>query len=93
LAVLIRNFILLNFVSHFLLDWTKEFAAQPEILEYMKSVARKFDIYKYTKFRHQVKRLTWSEKESKWKVLVLNLDTKEEELVLYDIMQVNIKSC
>jgi cation diffusion facilitator CzcD-associated flavoprotein CzcO len=52
----------------------------------MKSVARKFEIYKYTKFLHQVKCLTWDKNEMKWRVLVLNMDSGEEEILLYDIM-------
>jgi len=67
-------------------DWTKEFASQPEIFEYIKDVAKKFDVYKYAKFRHQVKKLTWNETLLKWEVRVVNLDSNVEKELLFDIV-------
>jgi len=69
-----------------LVDWTKEFAAQPEILEYIKDVAGKYELYKDIQFRTQVTNLTWLETVHKWRVTTLSNETKVQEETLYDIM-------
>jgi cation diffusion facilitator CzcD-associated flavoprotein CzcO len=67
-------------------DWSKDFAAQPEILEYMKSVAKKFDVYKHIKFRHKIHQLKWEDKLYRWKVTVKDLISQEQQVAYYDIV-------
>jgi cation diffusion facilitator CzcD-associated flavoprotein CzcO len=53
-----------------ILDWSKVFSPQHEILEYLKNVAKKYDVNKNIKFGHKVKSFRWDEQTSDWKVLV-----------------------
>ncbi|KAL1957856.1 hypothetical protein VTO42DRAFT_5421 [Malbranchea cinnamomea] len=49
-------------------QWTEEFASGAEIREYWQDVARKYDVYKYVRFRHKVERAEWMPETAKWKV-------------------------
>lgn len=57
-----------NFVSY---------SPAPEILEYFKNVAMKYELYKYIKLSHIITGATWNEVEGKWFVEVKNLMTGE----------------
>ena len=52
----------------------------------MMETAAKYDLYSHIEFNTQVKALTWLEDESKWSVSILNKDTKEEDVKLFDIV-------
>lgn len=47
-------------------NWSRYFSKQPEILEYIRSVARKFDLEKHIRFNSEVDELTWDECSSRW---------------------------
>ncbi|CAO3591624.1 unnamed protein product [Absidia cylindrospora] len=49
-------------------DWTSSYSSQPEILAYMRGVARKYGIYDQTYFNTEVVEVTWLESVKKWKV-------------------------
>lgn len=57
-----------NFISY---------SPAPEILQYFKNVALKYDLYKYIKLSHIITGATWNEDEGKWFVAVKNLTTGE----------------
>ncbi len=54
--------------------WTRTFAGQSEILEYMKHCAGKYGIYPFIRFRTSVTRARWDERTGRWHV---ELDTGE----------------
>ncbi|KAL1981042.1 hypothetical protein VTN96DRAFT_3151 [Rasamsonia emersonii] len=58
-------------------QWTEEFAQGHEIREYWQSVARKFDAYKYFRFRQKVQRAEWVAEETKWKLTIEDLNSGE----------------
>lgn len=58
-------------------QWTEEFAQGHEIREYWQSVARKFDAYKYFRFRQKVQRAEWVAEETKWKLTIEDLNAGE----------------
>ena len=47
-------------------DWSRPFAGQTEILEYLESVATKYGIKHYIRFEHQVRSARWSDKDTRW---------------------------
>lgn len=49
-------------------DWSLTHSPQPEILEYLKGVARKFSIYPKVLFNHEVFKTQWDEKHRVWSV-------------------------
>jgi len=51
-------------------QWSSFFSGGPEILEYVKSVAKKYKIEKYITYNSKVCEAVWNEDEGKWKVKV-----------------------
>jgi cation diffusion facilitator CzcD-associated flavoprotein CzcO len=49
-------------------DWTRAFAGQREILEYMKHCADKYGVRPFIRFRASVKRARWDEGAGRWHV-------------------------
>jgi cation diffusion facilitator CzcD-associated flavoprotein CzcO len=49
-------------------DWSRTFAGQREILEYMKHCAYKYGVYPYIRFGASVKRARWDERAGRWHV-------------------------
>ncbi len=64
------------------------YASQPEILEYLRSVARNSNLYDKIKFRHSVLKSVWDSTISKWKILVQNPQGQKIEYVI-DILYVD----
>lgn len=58
--------------------WTKAFARQPEILEYMKGAADRLDLRRYARLQTEVKKASWDDECTCWRVM---LSTGEEETV------------
>ncbi|KXS95774.1 hypothetical protein AC578_1730 [Pseudocercospora eumusae] len=53
--------------------WSEMYAPQAENLEYLRTVAKENDFYRFIKLRHQVLSAAWSDDESKWTLRVKNL--------------------
>jgi len=49
------------------------YSQAPEILAYFKSVAEKFELYKYIKLLHKVVEARWSETAAQWNLKIENL--------------------
>ena len=49
-------------------DWTRPYAGQAEILEYLESVADKYGIKPWIRFQHEVKAARWQDGENRWQV-------------------------
>ncbi|KAA8911483.1 hypothetical protein FN846DRAFT_1000864 [Sphaerosporella brunnea] len=57
--------------------WSEHYATGPEILEYWKSVARKYEVYKYIRFSRRIKKAEWNVETKRWEVTVENVETGE----------------
>ena len=62
-------------------DWSRPYAPQPEILEYMEDIAHKYGLLPFCRFGHAVARATWDDATSKWTV---HLDNGES--IVSDIL-------
>jgi cation diffusion facilitator CzcD-associated flavoprotein CzcO len=49
-------------------DWTRTFAGQAEILEYMKRCAGKYGVYPFVRFHTSVRSARWDEGQGRWHV-------------------------
>ncbi|KAL0073399.1 hypothetical protein J3Q64DRAFT_1443063 [Phycomyces blakesleeanus] len=49
-------------------NWTEKFSSSPEIKEYIRDVAKRFNVYNDIQFKTHVVRATWLESENKWKL-------------------------
>lgn len=50
------------------LDWTKKYARQPEILQYLRDCVQKLDLVQHIQFRTEVKSASYHEQEKRWHV-------------------------
>jgi cation diffusion facilitator CzcD-associated flavoprotein CzcO len=60
--------------------------SQPEILAYMKTVCKKYGLYKHIRFRRIVTQLIWVESHHHWKANVLNMNTNSLEEFIFRIV-------
>ncbi|KAJ4338243.1 hypothetical protein N0V95_008101 [Ascochyta clinopodiicola] len=60
-------------------DWTRQYPGQEEILEYLRNVANKYQLYKYIRFNTSVEAATWDDSTSRWKVDVKVTGGKDAE--------------
>ncbi|KAI0452991.1 putative monooxygenase [Xylaria acuta] len=58
-------------------NWSRKYPLQPEILEYYKHVADKYDIEKHARFQSIVTSAYWDESSGTWLVSVKDLKTSE----------------
>lgn len=56
-------------------QWSQQFAEGAEIRDYWQGVARKYNVYQYIKFGHQVTGLEWNGSAGKW---VVSLKAQEQ---------------
>jgi len=50
-------------------DWSRPFAGQPEILEYLEHVARKYGVLPFVQFNTEVSAAHWRDKSGEWEVV------------------------
>lgn len=58
-------------------SWSKFYAGAPEILQYWKRVAEKYNVRRFMKLGHKVIEARWNEETSKWHVKVQKVGTDE----------------
>ena len=69
-------------------EWSLNFASQPEIWDYLKNVAKKYDLYTHIRFETEVQKLTWDENLRKWKVTLLDKNSNKIVEEIFDVMYV-----
>ncbi|KAK5992773.1 FAD-binding monooxygenase aflW [Cladobotryum mycophilum] len=67
-------------------QWSEEFAQGPEILNYWKTLARKYEVYKLLKLAHKVESLDWDPQESAWLINVHDLTTDTSRIEKFDFV-------
>jgi len=67
-------------------EWTKNYSPQPEIWKYLERVTKKYGIYQHVRFETPVKSSTWDESTKKWKVVVFDKNSNQEEEQIFDIV-------
>lgn len=70
-------------------DWSRPYAPQPEILEYLEGVADKYGILPYCRFGNAVERAEWSDATSTWTVTLEDGATIESDIVVSAIGMFN----
>jgi cation diffusion facilitator CzcD-associated flavoprotein CzcO len=63
-------------------DWSRPYATQPEILEYMEFCAKKYDVLPHCRFFSEVVRATWNDSSATWTVELESGDRVEAEVVV-----------
>ncbi|GAB2993624.1 NAD(P)/FAD-dependent oxidoreductase [Amycolatopsis acidiphila] len=49
-------------------EWTRAFSPQPEIWDYLRGVAKKYDLYSYIRFDQEMTGARWDAEEHRWHV-------------------------
>jgi len=49
-------------------NWTRSFSPQPEIWDYLRRVARKYDLYRFVRFGQEMTGARWDSDEHRWHV-------------------------
>src|SRR3978361_595630 len=55
-------------------NWSRFYPPGAEFEEYLKSVAKKYEVYKNTKFRHRFITARWLEENGHWEVTLERLE-------------------
>jgi cation diffusion facilitator CzcD-associated flavoprotein CzcO len=63
-------------------DWTRPYAGQAEILEYLEHVVGKYELAPFIKTGNAVKSAHWDDARSLWKLTMANGDTVEAQVVI-----------
>ena len=63
-------------------DWSRPYATQPEILQYLEFCATKYGILPHCRFGSEVVRATWNEQSASWAVELASGDRVEAEIVV-----------
>ena len=67
-------------------EWSKTYAGQQEIWEYLRKTARKNNIYEKIRFRTEITRTEWREDLQQWVLDYTNLETGEQHQTRADIV-------
>ncbi|KAJ4247535.1 hypothetical protein NW762_013215 [Fusarium torreyae] len=59
-------------------EWTSFYSSAPEILQYFKDVAEKYDLNKYIRLNHKVVGAFWDEDAQKWHVRIQRGDDPQD---------------
>lgn len=70
-------------------DWSRPYAPQPEILEYMEGIAEKYGLLPFCRFGNAVARATWDEARSKWSIRLESGETLEADILVSAIGMFN----
>ncbi|KAH7067741.1 flavin-binding monooxygenase-like protein [Paraphoma chrysanthemicola] len=60
-------------------DWTRHYPGQEEILDYLRNVAQKYQLYKHIRFNTSVEEAAWDDATKRWKVDVKVTGGKDAE--------------
>jgi cation diffusion facilitator CzcD-associated flavoprotein CzcO len=49
-------------------DWTESYPSQPELWDYLRDIAARHELARFTRFGHEVTQARWDEQRSRWRV-------------------------
>ncbi len=63
-------------------EWSKPYATQPEILEYLESCVDKYDLTPHIRFGSDVRSARWSDADARWAIELASGDHVEAEVLV-----------
>ncbi|SDD73190.1 flavin-containing monooxygenase [Actinokineospora iranica] len=73
-------------------DWSRSYAPQPEIWQYMRDVAAKWGLARYTRFGTEVTGARWDEEENRWHVATGTGDTYVAQFLVAGVGALHLPS-
>lgn len=70
-------------------DWSRRFAPQPEILQYLRDTAEKYDVRRHIRFRTEVSVATFDEAAGRWHIELFDGTTHDADVLIAGTGQLN----
>lgn len=70
-------------------DWSRRYAPQPEILQYLRHCARSYDVYRHVRFHTEVQGASFDEAEGRWTIELSDGTTHEADVLVSAAGQLN----
>jgi cation diffusion facilitator CzcD-associated flavoprotein CzcO len=70
-------------------DWSRRFAPQPEILQYLRDTAVKYDVRRHIRFRTEVSAATFDEGAGRWHIELSDGTTHDADVLIAGTGQLN----
>ena len=70
-------------------DWSRKWAPQSEILEYMEDCAKKYDLLRHIRFGTEIAGANWDEAAAVWKIRTANGEEVLAEVLVAGVGQLN----
>lgn len=70
-------------------DWSRPYAPQPEILEYLEKCADKYDVRKHCRFGCEVEKATWDDDGARWTLRLRSGERLEADVLVSAIGMFN----
>ncbi|MGB9382842.1 flavin-containing monooxygenase [Candidatus Binatus sp.] len=70
-------------------DWSRKWAPQPEILEYMEGCAKKYDLFPHIRFGTEIAGATWDEAAAVWRIRTAKGEEILAEVLVAGVGQLN----
>jgi cation diffusion facilitator CzcD-associated flavoprotein CzcO len=70
-------------------DWSRPYAPQPEILDYLEHCADKYDVRSHCRFECGVRSAAWNEVDSQWSLTLASGETLDADIVVSAIGMFN----
>ncbi|ORZ06000.1 hypothetical protein BCR42DRAFT_427463 [Absidia repens] len=67
-------------------NWSQCYSPQGEIHEYIRGVAKKYDLYNQTIFNTEVVQADWLENEKKWELTVREKESLDTRVIYFDVV-------
>ncbi|KAI8076883.1 monooxygenase [Halteromyces radiatus] len=67
-------------------DWSHRFSPQAEILEYMRGVAKQFNLYDQTIFNTEVVRANWIQERKQWELSLREVGSSNVQISYFDVV-------
>src|ERR1700685_4447112 len=70
-------------------DWSRKWAPQAEILEYMEQCATKYDLFRHIRFGTEIAGAPWDDGAAVWKIRTVKGEEVEAEVLVAGVGQLN----
>ena len=70
-------------------DWSRPYAPQPEILDYMEHLAKKYELLPHCRFGSEVRGARWDDETARWSITLETGDIVEADVVVSAIGMFN----
>lgn len=71
-------------------NWPRRYTPQPQILDYLKTVADKYDVRRHVRFHCEVNSASWSDADAAWALVLTSGETLTAEVLVPAVGQLSL---